>query len=76
LLDPRGDTFRRLRFHISPQPSHRQYVDASTFSLVDAIFDDPQNGHDTGGKNSSPTAVFMLRVLRSVAQVGLSARTL
>jgi hypothetical protein len=39
----------RPTFHISPHALHRQYVDASTFSLADAMFDDRQNGQAAGG---------------------------
>ena len=33
---------------MSPHVSHRQYVDASTFSLAVVTFDDPQNGQAAG----------------------------
>ena len=38
----------RLRFHNSPHFSHRQYVEASTFSLAALMLEAPQNGQLVG----------------------------
>jgi hypothetical protein len=48
----RGVVRRRPTFHIWPQASHRQYVEASTFSLGVEIFADWQNGQALGAAGS------------------------
>jgi hypothetical protein len=44
-------------FQILPQASHRQYVDASVFSDVVAIFGERQNGQ-TAGFGSTASGVL------------------
>jgi hypothetical protein len=51
----------RFRFHISPQVSHRQYVDASTFSraaLMVALLQKGQFVGTTVGVNVSGRCAF------------------
>jgi hypothetical protein len=54
---------RRPAFHTSPHVSHRQYVFASTATLVVLIFDDPQKGQTAGAGTGavSSDAVFIER---------------
>ena len=47
-LQRAGAVFMRLRFHISPHATQRQYVDASTFSLAALMVAAPQKGQDVG----------------------------
>jgi hypothetical protein len=44
----RRDGWSRPTFHIWPQASHRQYADASIWTLVVLIFGERQNGHAVG----------------------------
>jgi len=44
-LQRAGAVCMRLKFHISPHATHRQYVDAFTFSLAALMVPAPQNGH-------------------------------
>ena len=43
-----GAVLMRLRFHISPHATQRQYVEASTFWLAALMVPAPQKGQDVG----------------------------